>query len=312
MKRIIALLTTLVFLFSFASCGVKVVDSKNRGALNVYLDGESIGTITVDNLNKKSVESEFDGVTFSGNYVEKILKSEDLSGVKAAFTKSTDGTAQYFADISNLFVANCTVEDGKYISLADAQGKDCFGVAEGNTGAIGVTDIYLLTDAQDWKTEVTVNGTSKTITIADFMAMNPTYQTLKHKYDGGANEFEGDFLCVDSKTFWEYFGLPLTEGTNDNGLPVYYEEGMNIFFTGMVQSANTEPEEKINYDLKPNPLVDKTGWQVYYFILINGNDYHDIISSDLGLSCIFNDTGVRWMTTPITKVEVSPVPEVTE
>ena len=316
MKRIIALVLSLVFVFSFVACGVAVEDNNDRGLVAVSLDGATVGTVTVANFQKKTCDKEIDGTTYYGRALSDILSAVDMTTVKAAFTKSADGYAQYFENPADIFIATYKVVDGAYESITnDADEATFTAITSDGTKAKEVTDIYLLTDAQDWEVKLNLNGEEKTITIADFMAMKPEYKTLNHKYNGGSDVFEGEFLAVDSKTFWTALGVTLVDGLNDetddagNQIPVSYVEGMDLTITGYVQASGSSLKLKANTDLKSDPLKEKTAWLVNYFVLVNGNDYHEVEGSagaDLGLSCIFSGTGIRWMTTPITEISLTP------
>lgn len=318
MKKVLALLLSFVFLFSFAACAkLPVTDTEDRGTVTVYLNGKEVGKITVDNFQKKTETKAIGDDTYYGKALTAIIDSTDVSTVKAAFTKSADGFAQYFKDASELFVATHKVDGEKYDSIKNDAGKGTFTAVTASAVAKEVTDIYLLADAQDWSVKVNIDGNETTLTIDDFMKMKPTYQMLSHKYNGGADTFEGEFLAVDSKTFLEAMGCELVEGINDdvdedgNNLMVNYVPDMNLKITGMVQASGFKPAIELNTDLKASPFREKTAWLVYYFVLINGNDKHEmagIETMDLDFSCIYNGTGVRWMTTPVTEIEMSPIP----
>lgn len=307
LKKVLAIVLSLIFVFSLTACSSAAVkDTADRGTLEVFLDGKSVAKISVADFAKKTAEFTYkDGVLY-GKTLKDIMKDTDISKVSAAFSKSSDGYAQYFADPQDLFIATYKVDGENYESIKSDDGKDCFTAVTGSAKAKQVTNIYLLTEAQDWSVKINHNGKESTIGISDFMALKPQYKTLSHKYDGGAAVFEGEFLCVDSKTFWEAQGLTLAEATNDEGCQVFYEEGMDLNVTGYVQSSDSEPELKLNKDLKPNPLKEKSSWLVYYFVLVDGNDHHEIAKADLGLSCISDGTGMRWMTTPVTELNITP------
>jgi len=310
MKRIVALVLSLLFLFSFASCAKTAVkDTSDRGLVKVFLDGKEVGSVTMADFQKKTVTSQIGDDTYYGKALADIIETVDVKTAKAAFTKSADGFAQYFADAADIFVATQKVDGENYESITNDAGEATFTALTASAKAKEVSEIYLLTTAQDWQVKVTLGDEEKTITIADFMAMKPEYKELTHKYNGGADEFAGEFLCVDSKTFWEAMGAELVEGKNDEGCAVYYVDGMELTVTGYAQGSNQELKLKVNNDLKANPLKEKTAWLVYYFVLVNGGGTHEIGGSalmDLDLSCIFDGTGIRWMTTPITELTVAP------
>ena len=325
MRKIIAVLLALTFLLAFAACGKAAVkDDADRGSIAVKLNGSDLAgakTITTVDFQKATETKTIGDTTYYGKSLSALFPDE-ISKVNVAFTKSDDGYAAYFADAKDLFIATYKVEGDEYISLADRKGDAAsFTAVTENGKAKAVTELYLFSDAQDWSVPVNINGEEKTVTIDDFMAMNPQYMTLGHKYNGGADYFEGEFLAVDSKTFWETLGVELTEGKNDetdedgNPLPVFYVPDMDLNITGYVQSSSSSMKLKLNRDLSPNPLKEKTGWLVYYFVMIDGNDHHEIEgldAMDLDLSCIFSGTGIRWMTTPITQIDIVPHVEVEE
>jgi len=304
MKKIIVSLLAVCMLFTLCACGDKkaaIEDTNDRGTVKVFLDGVEKASITVADFAKNTEEVTLNGEKLYGKNLADILgKTVDMTSVKAVFTKAVDGEAEYFAT-SGLFLATYEEKDGEMKSIEE-DGKPAFNLCSADETADAVSEIYLLTKAQDWTVSFANDGVEKTLTIEDFMAMEPTYRTLKHKYDGGASEFEGDFLSVDTKTLMEYCGVELTQGMNDSGEPVYYAEHKLLTFVGGVQSAGTEIKIEKNTDLKGSPFVEKSGWMVYYFVLVNGNSYHDIVGADLGLSCIKNDTGMRWMCTPVQSV----------
>lgn len=311
MKKIIALVLSFVFLFSFAACGAKpaVNDTSDRGLVKVFLDGKEVGSVTMANFQKATETVTLGEDNYYGKALADIIDTADVSTVKAAFTKSADGFAQYFEDAADIFVATYKVDGENYESITNDAGEATFTAVTASAKAKEVSEIYLLTTAQDWEVKVSLNGEDKTITIADFMAMKPEYKELSHKFNGGADVFTGEFLCVDSKTFWEAMGAELIQGKNDDGSDVYYVDGMDLTVTGWAQGADQERKLKVNKDLKANPLKEKTAWLVYYFVLIDGGDTHVVGESspmDLDLSCIFDGTGVRWMTTPITELTVAP------
>lgn len=318
MKKVLALLLSFVFLFSFAACAkLPVTDTADRGQVTVYLDGKEVGKVSIDSFQKKTETKVIGDDTYYGKALAAIIDSADVSTVKAAFTKSADGFAQYFKDAADIFVAIYKVDGESYTSITNDSDKGSFTAVTASAKAKEVTDIYLLSDAQDWSVKVTIDGNESTLTIDDFMKMNPTYQTLSHKYNGGADTFEGEFLAVDSKTFLEAMGCELVEGINDdvdddgNNLMVNYVPDRNLKITGMVQASGFKPSVELNTDLKASPFREKTAWLVYYFVLINGNDKHEmagIEAMDLDFSCIYDGTGVRWMTTPITEIEMAPIP----
>lgn len=310
MKRIIALVLSFIFVLSFAACGkAPVQDTSDRGLVAIYLDGKEIASVTMADFQKKTVTSKIGDDTYYGKALVDIINVVDVGTAKAAFTKSADGFAQYFSDAADLFIATHKVDGENYESIKNDAGEENFTALTANKKAKEVTEIYLLTTAQDWQVSVDLNGEKKTVTIEDFMAMKPQYKELSHKFNGGADEFTGEFLCVDSKTFWEAMGAELVEGKNDEGMPVYYVDGTELTVTGYAQGSNQELKLKINKDLKGDPLKEKTAWLVYYFVLINGGDTHEVGTSspmDLDLSCIYDGTGIRWMTTPITELTVAP------
>lgn len=299
MKKIIALALALVMVLSFAACGgVKLTDTADRAPITVFLDGKEIAKITKDDFAKKTTTTTLGDNTYYGKDLATLLKGKaDLATVNAAFTKSADGYAAYFASVADLFVATFKANDA-----GEFEAVDGFTLASKDSKAKEVTDIYLLSAAQDWKTVFSIDGEDKEFTISDFMALKPQFVKLGHKYNGGSDYFEGEFLALDTKTLYESFGLELTEGTNDNGDKVYYADGYDIEFFGGVQGSDTDIEKKVNKDLKSDPLVEKSGWLCYYFVLVNGGDYHDIANADLDMSCILSGTGIRWMCTPIEKV----------
>ena len=308
MKKVLVSLMALCLLFSLCACGdtkAAIEDTNDRGTVKVFLDGEEKASVTVADFAKNTTEKTLDGDKVYGKALSDILgKAVDLNSVKAVFTKAADGEAEYFASAKDLFLATFE-EDGGEMKSIEEDGKPCFELCSADDSAEAVTDIYLLTKAQDWSVRFVNNGAEKTLTIADFMEMNPEFRTLSHKYDGGAAEFEGDFLSVDTKSLMEYCGVTLKEGMNDGGIPVYYAEGTNLTFVGGVQSNGSEIAIAENKDLKPNPFVEKSGWVVYYFVLVNGSSYHDIVGADLGMSCIKSGTGMRWMCTPLESVTLT-------
>lgn len=306
MKKIIALALALIMVLSFAACGgVKLNDTADRAPITVYLDGKEIAKITKDDFAKKTATKVLGDDNYYGKDLATLLKGKaDLATVNAVFTKSADGYAAYFAGAADLFVATFKANDAGEFEPVDAST-----LASKDSKAKEVTDIYLLSAAQDWKTVFSIDGKDTEFTISDFMALKPQFVKLGHKYNGGADYFEGEFLALDTKTLYESFGLELTEGTNDNGDKVYYADGYDIEFFGGVQGSDTDIEKKVNKDLKSDPLVEKSGWLCYYFVLVNGGDYHDIANADLDLSCILSGTGIRWMCTPIEKVTLTKAAE---
>lgn len=313
MKRIISLVLALTMIFAFSACGgAAITDTADRGTVKVYVDGVETVSFSVEDFAKKTTEKEIDSTNYYGKALADILGDKaNVSELKAAFTKSADGYAAYFSNISDMFVATYKADDaGELKSITDDSGNAGFTLVSAEAKAKQVSEIYLLTDAQDWEAKISVYGEEKILTISDFMAMNPKYETLNHKYNGGTDVFEGEFLCVDSKTLMEYAGVSLVEGNNDDGSAVYYAEHTLLSFMGGVQSSSSDLAVEKNTDLKSSPFVEKTGWLVYYFVLVNGNDYHDIVGADLDLSCIRSGTGIRWMCTPLESIALEKSDEV--
>lgn len=310
MKKIIAIVLSFAFILSFAACGAAAIeDTNDRGEVTVYLDGKEVAKVTVADFAKNTTEKAFGEDNYYGKELSSLLKKTvDMKTVKAAFTKSTDGYAAYFETPADALLATFKADEN-----GEMQAVEGFTLVAGEKDkAKQVSEIYLLTKAQDWTATFTIDGKDTVLTIKEFMALKPQYVTLRHKYDGGSATFEGEFLAVDTKTLYESFGLTMTEGVSDNaenGNKVFYADGYDISFTGGVQSNGSEIAIKENKDLKSDPLVEKSGWLCNYFVLVNGNSYHDIVGADLGLSCILSGTGMRWMCTPLQTVVLTKTAE---
>lgn len=307
MKRIIALILALTVVLSFSACNsAKIKDDADRGQVKVFLDGKEVGTVTVADFAKKTEEKKIGEDNYYGKLLSSALKDVDFASVKSAFSKSADGYAAFFAKPADIFLATYKAdENGEFKSIQSKDGKDNFTAVTDKSKAKEVTDIYLLTREVNFSAKFTVDGKDTTMTIDDFMALKPEFRTLSHKYDGGSSVYEGEFLCVDTKTLYESLGLTMTKGVNDENAEVYYAEGKDIAITGGVQSSSSSLAVKLNKDLKSDPLHEKSAWLCYYFVLVGGNNFHEIANAEIGLSCIIDGTGMRWMTTPIESVVIS-------
>ena len=307
MKKILAFILALSVAFSFSACNnAKIKDTADRGQVKVFLDGKEVGTVSVDNFQKKTEEKKIGDDIYYGKLLSAAVDGVDFGTVKSVFSKSADGYAAFFANPADIFLATYKAdENGELKSIQSKDGKDNFTAVTEKTKAKAVSEIYLLTREVNFKSTFKIDGKETVLTIDDFMALKPEFKKLSHFYDGGAATFEGEFLCVDTKTLYESLGLTMTSAKNDEGIEVYYAEGKNIAVTGGVQSSSSALEIKLNKDLKSDPLHEKSAWLCYYFVLVNGSNYHEIAGAEIGLSCMIDGTGMRWMATPVDTVEIT-------
>ena len=281
----------IIMVFSFAACNSAAIkDEADRGTVTVYVDGKETLKFTVADFAKKTSEQELDGDKYYGKTLSDVISSAvDANTIKAAFTKSTDGYACYFNSVADVFIATYKANDaGEFESIKDDSGKDGFTALNTSSKAKFVSDIYLLTKPVDFKVEVLKDGASyKTITIDEFMSLKPQYTALQHKYNGGADNFEGEFLAVDAKTMFEY--LQITPRAEDDGTKLEFYDAAG----------------KVNTDLKSDPTNEKSIWNSYFYVLVNGSTFHDITQVDVGFTSILDGTGIRWMVSSMSKMELT-------
>ena len=290
MKKTISLLLAAVMLLALAACGKSdpnapdaPKDNTDRGTVTIFVDGKETAKLTYADIAKKADSKNIDGNYYFGITLSDGLKDVDFSTVKAAFIKTADDQAGYTDKASDLFLSAFKADAQKvYQSIADEDGKACFNLMNGTEEVKGVSEIYLLSKPVDFSVEITKDGEPyKTVTISDFMEAAPTYMTLSHKYNGGADAFEGSFLALDSDAMCKALGIEYSEG---NGLEIYKADGT------------------MNKELSNDPDAEKSVWKVYYYVLVDGADHSDISGSDIGLSCLSNGTGMRWMVNDISKI----------
>ena len=289
-------------LFVLTSCSSSPAAPKGeepREVLKVYLDGVDLKDAGYGYQDVKGAlqSKEIDKVTYYGAAVSKIT-GKDVSSAKGAFLQTADGSFTYLAG-ADVFLAPYVLDNGQYQSVAQ-NGKGAYdAVVAGSTAVSGVTAVYLVTNAADFKVEIQKNGTKiGELTILDCLkktqvdgkAAAAALFDGSFLYNSGQSTYKGSFLGFDYKTL---LALLQDKKLDLSGTIAKVE------YTGYIGTGKAGTNQE--YSTKEGD--EKYFGAVKFFCLFDGMNYNKLTTdTPVGLSCFIDGTGSRWVTFNITTI----------
>ncbi|NLP36278.1 MAG: hypothetical protein GX357_01340 [Firmicutes bacterium] len=297
-KRLVVLLTaaaliTVIVTACSHKAGAPAADYE-RELLHVFLDGQPVFAAGCSYAELKDVmkDRSVNGKQYFCAPLAEIADI-DFSEVQGAFLEAVDGYVSYVSDISNLYLAAFTRENGEYESIV-LDGKHVYaGIEEDGSTNKGVKTVYLVTTPAEFRVEIQKNGdTIGEITLADFMRKTTVGEKKiatsmydgSFLYDGGASVYEGRFLGINYETMLAKLKeLNLDLGGTIKEVEYYGTNGLGK--VGKNEEYALDPEDP------------KYFGSLDFFCMFDGKTYNDVTTdTPIGLTAFVNGSGGRWMT----------------
>ncbi len=326
MKRIIAMILTMMLVMGLAACGgaqtpaaetpaaaetaapatepakdLAALVSADTNELYLYADGVDVtdGNVKFEQIQDKFEEVELDDVHYYATSI-KNLCPYDLSSVQSFFGETSDGFVRYYTDLENAYIAVLQSEDGETYTQIENEGAPTYAMVlpEGNV-LNGIVNVYLMSKTVEFAVPIQVNGEEiGQMTLRDFMKKTPVGDAKvttgmfdgSFKYKFGEATYKGRFLGIDFETFVAKLAaleMPI-EGTIKE--VEYY--GIN----GLDKEG-----KNVEYTLFPDESTyyGNVSFICMYDGMVNNPKVKDI---DLGLTAFINNNGQKWITYNLTAI----------
>lgn len=275
--------------------------SPETNKLMLYVDGADVtdGIVTFDQMKDKFSVVEMDGVSYYATSISNLC-AYDLSPVVAFFGETTDGFVRYYTDLENAQIAVLMSEDGEtFTQIMNEDAPSYAMVLPGSNVINGLSNIFMLTKSADFSVPIKVNGEEiGAITLSDFMKKTPVGEKKVT-----TAMYDGSFKYKGGEATYKgrFLGIDF-----ETMLAKLAALGMEL------------PEAYTEVEFYGTPGMGEPGKNTEYALTSDDSNYFgnmeffcmydgkvndpDIKGVDMGLSAFINGTGQRWVTYDLTEI----------